>query len=48
MSPLGISTTNLAFGGADGCEIFVTESHTGSILRAAVGTRGKALFGGTA
>lgn len=29
----GISNTNLAFGGADGKTLFITESHTGSILQ---------------
>ena len=30
----GMSTTNLALGGADGRDLFITESETGSILRA--------------
>lgn len=33
-SPRGASTTNLAFGGADGRTVFCTESTTGSILTA--------------
>lgn len=33
-SPRGIFTTNCAFGGSDGRSLFITESETGSILRA--------------
>jgi gluconolactonase len=40
----GWSTTNLAFGGADGRSLFVTESETGSILRAALPVSGQPLY----
>ena len=40
----GISTTNLAFGGPDGRDLFITESQTGSILRAKLDVAGMALF----
>ncbi|WP_420101303.1 SMP-30/gluconolactonase/LRE family protein [Bosea sp. (in: a-proteobacteria)] len=40
----GISTTNLAFGGSDGRDLFITESQTGSILRAKLDVAGMALF----
>jgi len=33
----GASTTNLCLGGADGLDVFITESETGSILRAPLG-----------
>jgi gluconolactonase len=34
VSCAGFSTTNLAFGGPEGKSLFITESETGSILRA--------------
>lgn len=40
----GISTTNLAFGGPGGRDLFITESQTGSILRAKLDVAGLALF----
>lgn len=40
----GISTTNLAFGGPDGRDLFITESQTGSILRATLDVAGMAMF----
>ncbi|WP_108660028.1 SMP-30/gluconolactonase/LRE family protein [Acuticoccus kandeliae] len=46
VSPLGSHTTNVAFGGADNTELFITESETGTLLRASVDTPGLALFGG--
>jgi gluconolactonase len=33
LSPAGASTTNLCLGGAEGQDLFITESETGSILR---------------
>jgi gluconolactonase len=33
LSPAGASTTNLCLGGAEGRDLFITESETGSILR---------------
>lgn len=44
VSPTGLMTTNLAFGGKDGREIFITESDTGNILRANVDTPGMPMF----
>ena len=41
----GLSTTNLAFGGADRRSLFVTESESGSILTARLPHRGQRLFG---
>lgn len=40
----GISTTNLAFGGPDGHDLVITESQTGSILRARLDVAGAATF----
>ncbi len=40
----GLHTTNLAFGGPDGTELFITESETGTILRARLPTPGKTMF----
>jgi gluconolactonase len=40
----GISNTNLAFGGQEGRSLFITESETGSILRAETPVRGLPLF----
>ncbi len=40
----GISTTNLAFGGPEGRDLFITESQTGSILRAKLDVAGMAMF----
>ncbi|WP_038366251.1 SMP-30/gluconolactonase/LRE family protein [Bosea sp. UNC402CLCol] len=40
----GISTTNLAFGGPEGRDLFITESQTGSILRAKLDVAGSAMF----
>jgi gluconolactonase len=38
----GASTTNLCLGGADGRDLFITESETGSVLRARLETPGQA------
>lgn len=43
-SPAGITTTNLAFGGPENRDIFITESQTGSILRARVDVAGAPMF----
>lgn len=40
----GRSTTNLAFGGADQRSLFITESATGTILRAELDIAGEAMF----
>ncbi len=40
----GVSTTNLAYGGADNRDIFVTESHSGAILRARMPSAGRPMF----
>lgn len=44
VSCAGRSTTNLAFGGPEGRSLFVTESETGSILRAELPAPGQVLF----
>jgi gluconolactonase len=41
----GLLTTNLAFGGVDQRDVFITESHSGSILRATTDTPGEPMFG---
>jgi len=41
----GMHTTNAAFGGPDGRSLFITESGTGSILRAELDVPGKAMYG---
>ena len=40
----GLLTTNLAFGGADNKTVFITESASGTILRAVLPIAGQALF----
>ena len=40
----GISTTNLAFGGQDNRSLYITESDTGTILRAAVPVPGHRMY----
>ncbi len=40
----GLFTTNIAFGGADRRDLYITESHTGTILRARVPVPGRLLF----
>lgn len=47
ISCAGISNTNLAFGGTDRKSLFITESETGSILRAEVPAPGLALYSHT-
>ncbi len=41
----GLHTTNAAFGGPDGRSLFITESETGSILRAELDVVGKLMYG---
>jgi gluconolactonase len=43
-SAAGLNTTNLAYGGLDRRTVFVTESASGSILKARVPVAGRALF----
>jgi len=43
-STVGYHTTNIAFGGADGKTLFITESESGSILQARVPSPGLRLF----
>ena len=40
----GRSTTNLAFGGPEGKSLFITESTTGTILRAEMEAPGEMMF----
>ena len=44
MSPTGLITTNIAFGGTDNRELFITDSETGSILRVTIETPGQPMF----
>jgi gluconolactonase len=39
-----LSTTNIAFGGPNQSTLFITESDSGTILAAEVGTAGRALY----
>jgi gluconolactonase len=43
-SPAGIYTTNVAYGGADMKDLYITESYSGTILRARVDVAGAPLF----
>jgi gluconolactonase len=43
-TPAGVLATNLAFGGHDNKDLFITESASGSILRARWDTPGKRMF----
>ena len=36
--------TNLAFGGKDNCQLFITEADTGTILRAEMPVPGKRMY----
>lgn len=42
-SPRGLTTTNLAYGGADTRDLYITESSTGAVLRARLKTPGARL-----
>jgi gluconolactonase len=44
VSCTGLSITNMAFGGADNRSLFITESDTGTILRAELAVAGKPLY----
>ena len=44
VSCAGVSNTNLAFGGPHGKSLFITESETGSILRAELSVPGQVLY----
>jgi gluconolactonase len=44
-SPAGLSVTNLAYGGEGNAELFMTESESGSILRARMPVPGARLYG---
>ena len=46
-SPLGLGTTNVAFGGPDRRTLFITESESGSILAADLPVAGQPMFGPT-
>ena len=43
-SPAGIRTTNVAYGGPDGRDIYITESEDGCILRARLPVPGRPMF----
>jgi gluconolactonase len=43
-SSAGLATTNCAYGGKDGTSLFITESATGSVLRAELQVAGRAMF----
>jgi gluconolactonase len=43
-SPLGLGTTNVAFGGPDRRDLYITESESGTVLRARLETPGLALY----
>ena len=43
-SPSGIITTNVAFGGINHSDLYITESDTGNILRARTETNGRPLY----
>jgi gluconolactonase len=40
----GVSTTNVAFGGPDGKMLYITESDTGTVLRAEVPVKGRMMY----
>lgn len=43
-SPAGIRTTNVAYGGADRRDLYITEAEDGCILRARLPVPGRAMF----
>jgi gluconolactonase len=43
-SKSGLYTTNIAYGGPDRRDLYITESHSGTILRARVDVPGRAMF----
>ncbi len=40
----GLLTTNVAFGGADNCDLYITESETGTVLRARLNIPGRKMY----
>ena len=44
--PEGYSPTNVAYGGDDGCTLFITEAESGCVMMARVDTPGQPMFGG--
>jgi len=44
VSSAGVGTTNLAFGGPGGRSLFITESRTGTLLRAELDVPGQPMF----
>src|SRR5262249_33511827 len=40
----GLPTTNLAFGGADGKTLFITESDSGTVLQAQMPVKGRPMY----
>jgi len=44
VSPTGLTTTNVAFGGEDGADLYITSSDTGDILRARTPVSGRSMF----
>jgi gluconolactonase len=40
----GLHTTNIAYGGSGGKDLFITESETGTILTARLEVKGKSMF----
>lgn len=44
-SPDGVYTTNVAFGGADNRDLYITESDTGTVLRARLPVSGELMYG---
>jgi gluconolactonase len=43
-SAAGLSTTNVAFGGPDGKTLYITESDTGTVLKADVPVKGRVMY----
>lgn len=44
VSPAGLATTNIAFGGTNQDELYITESESGSVLRARLPVRGHPMY----
>ena len=44
MKPAGVGTTNVAYGGPDRKTVYVTESETGTILKATLEVAGKLMY----
>lgn len=43
-SPIGLYTTNIAYGGPDRRDLYITESHSATILKARVDVPGRAMY----